>query len=596
MGQCGSTIAASPATLLRDKGTGASGKPVFHLDIDASAKAVDALAAAGTAACAGQPSSPVISARLSSRREAQAAPAGSGTRALRLSLPQEVLASALASSSSSDGGSEASGPPSSAGSRTASGASMLSAALSTQPALPASRPLPQRRVRFNYSPVKSTHRYEVPDEEPDEPAPVQAAKGEALKQAAAAAAAALERCRAAAAAAAAAASRASSSSSFSSGCPSPMRSALSAELAARQRLPGSGTAGMLGGGGGLPSPTRAAALSAVPMAALLHSVASLSRAGKEPTYRKQNQDNCFAFSQYCRPNQALLAALDGHGPHGHLVSSFLKRQLPVMLADRLGESSAASAASCAACDASFTSASSAASTAASGCTATSSKGPCCEAAAAAAGRDPAAALTATFLAADAALGQEPGMNVQYSGSTAVLCMLRGRRLTTAWVGDSRAVLARQDPRGMRAVPLTRDHKPGNTDERARIAASGGRVERLVDQRGLPVGPDRVWLSTSWVPGLAMSRALGDAVAHTVGVSSEPETSVVELCPQDRFLILATDGVWEFIDPQGAVDIVAGCRDAEEACRALVDTAWSRWLAEEGGVVDDITVVVAKLNP
>lgn len=35
----------------------------------------------------------------------------------------------------------------------------------------------------------------------------------------------------------------------------------------------------------------------------------------------------------------------------------------------------------------------------------------------------------------------------------------------------------QDPRGMRAVPLTRDHKPGNTDERARIAASGGRVER-----------------------------------------------------------------------------------------------------------------------
>lgn len=149
---------------------------------------------------------------------------------------------------------------------------------------------------------------------------------------------------------------------------------------------------------------------------------------------------------------------------------------------------------------------------------------------------------------------------------------------------------------MRAVPLTRDHKPGNQEERARIAACGGRVERLVDQRGLPVGPDRVWLSGSWVPGLAMSRALGDAVAHSVGVSSEPETSVVELCPQDRFLILATDGVWEFIDPQGAVDIVVGCRDAEEACRTLVDTAWSRWLSEEEGVVDDITVVVAKLNP
>jgi hypothetical protein len=33
-----------------------------------------------------------------------------------------------------------------------------------------------------------------------------------------------------------------------------------------------------------------------------------------------------------------------------------------------------------------------------------------------------------------------------------------------------------------------------------------------------VGPQRVWLRDSWVPGLAMSRAIGDAVAHSVGVS------------------------------------------------------------------------------
>ena len=31
--------------------------------------------------------------------------------------------------------------------------------------------------------------------------------------------------------------------------------------------------------------------------------------------------------------------------------------------------------------------------------------------------------------------------------------------------------------------------------------------------------------------------------------------MVELCTQDKFLILATDGVWEFIDPQ--VGIVGG---------------------------------------
>lgn len=122
------------------------------------------------------------------------------------------------------------------------------------------------------------------------------------------------------------------------------------------------------------------------------------------------------------------------------------------------------------------------------------------------------------------------------------------------------------------------------------------MERLVDHRGQPVGPDRVWLPTSWVPGLAMSRALGDAVAHSVGVSSEPETSVVDVCAQDKFLILASDGVWEFIDPQGAVDIVCDCKDAEEACRRLVDASWAKWLREEEGVVDDITVVCVKFNP
>jgi hypothetical protein len=36
------------------------------------------------------------------------------------------------------------------------------------------------------------------------------------------------------------------------------------------------------------------------------------------------------------------------------------------------------------------------------------------------------------------------------------------------------------------------------------------------------GPKRVWLKHKQVPGLAMTRSLGDLVAKSVGVTYEPE--------------------------------------------------------------------------
>lgn len=50
--------------------------------------------------------------------------------------------------------------------------------------------------------------------------------------------------------------------------------------------------------------------------ALRVSVACMSRAGKEPGFKKTNQDNCFAFEKYILDGQSLFGALDGHGPHG----------------------------------------------------------------------------------------------------------------------------------------------------------------------------------------------------------------------------------------------------------------------------------------
>ena len=134
----------------------------------------------------------------------------------------------------------------------------------------------------------------------------------------------------------------------------------------------------------------------------------------------------------------------------------------------------------------------------------------------------------------------------------------------AWCGDSRAVLARETGGRMEVVPLTEDHKPNSPGELERIDEAGGRVARLQDESGEEVGPDRVWLRYAWIPGLAMSRALGDALAHRVGVSSVPEISTHEISASDRFLILASDGIWEFITNEEAVMIAASCNSPDEA--------------------------------
>jgi serine/threonine protein phosphatase PrpC len=49
-----------------------------------------------------------------------------------------------------------------------------------------------------------------------------------------------------------------------------------------------------------------------------------------------------------------------------------------------------------------------------------------------------------------------------------------------------------------------------------------------------------------MPGLAMTRSFGDRVAHSVGVSAEPETLEFTLGANDKYMVIASDGVWEFL--------------------------------------------------
>ena len=100
-----------------------------------------------------------------------------------------------------------------------------------------------------------------------------------------------------------------------------------------------------------------------------------------------------------------------------------------------------------------------------------------------------------------------------------------------------------------------------------------------------------------VPGLAMSRSLCDAVAHTAGVSSEPEYFEYEFNQngrEDLILVLASDGLWEFMSDQEVIDIAATTTEPRYAVDKLISEANERWMREEQ-VIDDTTVCVAFLG-
>jgi len=140
------------------------------------------------------------------------------------------------------------------------------------------------------------------------------------------------------------------------------------------------------------------------------------------------------------------------------------------------------------------------------------------------------------------------------GCTAVCILLTEATVVCANAGDSRAVLCR----GGRQVELSHDHKPNDDTERTRIEAVGGRVEEI------PVGSGPTARVHYRVNGnLNLSRAIGDLeykknveLGHDKQmICSTPDIICMDLVPQDEFIVIACDGVWDVKSNQEACDFV-----------------------------------------
>lgn len=173
----------------------------------------------------------------------------------------------------------------------------------------------------------------------------------------------------------------------------------------------------------------------------------------------------------------------------------------------------------------------------------------------------------------------------YCGTTALGAVLRGSALTVFNIGDCQAVLCS----GGAAVQMSSPHQPGRPDEAERITKAGGwiteekelymgRLHRM--DLSDPVVRDKAqqvnWVTITRVCGeLAVSRSIGDPdykgftpgaqvdalfnwpEGHAQAFQADlvipvPELVTAQLTPNDEFLILASDGLWDVVSSDEAV--------------------------------------------
>lgn len=181
---------------------------------------------------------------------------------------------------------------------------------------------------------------------------------------------------------------------------------------------------------------------------------------------------------------------------------------------------------------------------------------------------------------------EPGKD---SGCTAVVALLHEKDLYVANAGDSRCVVCRNG----KALEMSFDHKPEDQIEFDRIQKAGGRVTLDGRVNG----------------GLNLSRAIGDH-GYKMNKKLPPEEQMISALPdikkitigsEDEFMVLACDGIWNFMTSDDVVEFVQEriadpTKKLSEICEEMFDYCLAPHTKGDGTGCDNMTAIIVKFQP
>ncbi|KAJ2998747.1 hypothetical protein HDV02_004094 [Globomyces sp. JEL0801] len=180
-------------------------------------------------------------------------------------------------------------------------------------------------------------------------------------------------------------------------------------------------------------------------------------------------------------------------------------------------------------------------------------------------------LKSAFKKVDEMLLNDQTWDSYLSGTTAVILVIINNLVYVAHVGDSRLTIIKKADSALIGLTTTKDHTCEVQSEKERIMAAGGRVEQL------------------WLDG----KFAGDAAARKIGVLSDPDVNVIELGENDKYLLLATDGLWDGLNMEEMLKCIRANETPDQISHRLIKAGLKGLRAKQ--IDDNITNVVIGLN-